>query len=71
VQPREIFSRIEKGQFLKSRRKTGRNKMLQAKAIGKKPEVMWDLNINKDGKSYEENFMLLFPRYVSAIDEED
>ncbi len=45
--------------------------MLQAKAIGKKPEVMWDLNINKDGKSYEENYMLLFPRYVSAIDEED
>ncbi|WP_440945726.1 hypothetical protein ACSAZL_16700 [Methanosarcina sp. T3] len=44
--------------------------MIQAKEIAKKPEVMWDLNINKDGKSYEENYMLLFPRYVSAIDDE-
>ncbi|WP_231590403.1 hypothetical protein [Methanosarcina siciliae] len=45
--------------------------MIQAKEIGRKPEVMWGLNISKDGKSYEENYMLLFPRYVSAIDEEE
>ncbi len=44
--------------------------MIQAKVVAKKPEIMWDLNISKDGKSYEANYMLLFPRYVSAIDEE-
>jgi hypothetical protein len=31
---------------------------------------LWDLDIDKDGKSYQENYMLIFPRYVSAIDEE-
>ena len=44
--------------------------MIQAKGITKEPEIMWNLNISKDGKSYQENFLLLFPRYVSAIDEE-
>lgn len=31
---------------------------------------MWNLNVSEDGKSYQENYMLLFPRYVSAIDDE-
>jgi len=34
------------------------------------PEIIWNLDINEDGKSYQENYMLLFPWYVSAIDEE-
>ncbi|MEL7663446.1 MAG: hypothetical protein AAGU10_04870 [Methanosarcina mazei] len=44
--------------------------MIQTKAIVREPEIVWDLNISKDGKSYQENFILLFPRYVSAIDDE-
>ncbi len=44
--------------------------MIQTKAIAREPEIVWDLNISKDGKSYQENFILLFPRYVSAIDDE-
>ncbi|MGE5457316.1 MAG: hypothetical protein ACM3RX_03075 [Methanococcaceae archaeon] len=44
--------------------------MIRAKAITKKPEIVWNLDISEDGKSYQENYMLLFPRYVSAIDEE-
>lgn len=44
--------------------------MIQTKVVAKGPEIMWDLNISKDGKSYQENYILLFPRYVSAIDEE-
>jgi hypothetical protein len=70
VQPREISSRIKKDIFLKPRGETGRNKMIQTKVVAKEPEIVWNLNISKDGKSYEENYMLLFPRYISAIDEE-
>ncbi|MHC1755493.1 MAG: hypothetical protein AB9861_08705 [Methanosarcina sp.] len=44
--------------------------MIQTKVVAKEPEIVWNLNISKDGKSYEENYMLLFPRYISAIDEE-
>jgi hypothetical protein len=44
--------------------------MIQNKVVAKEPEVIWDLNISRDGKAYQENFMLIFPRYVSAIDEE-
>lgn len=44
--------------------------MIQVKGITKEPEIMWSVDISKDGKSYQENYMLLFPRYVSAIDEE-
>jgi hypothetical protein len=35
-----------------------------------RPEVIWNLDISKDRKSYQENYMLLFPRYISAIDDE-
>ena len=44
--------------------------MIQTKKMVKEPEIVWDLDIDKDGKSYQENYMLIFPRYVSAIDEE-
>jgi len=44
--------------------------MINARKIAREPEIIWNLDINKDGKSYQENYMLLFPRYVSAIDEE-
>ncbi|WP_255336259.1 hypothetical protein [Methanosarcina sp. KYL-1] len=44
--------------------------VIQAKEIARKPEIVWTLDIKKDGRTYEENYMLLFPRYVSAIDEE-
>jgi hypothetical protein len=44
--------------------------MIRANAIAKTPEIIWDLDISEDGKSYQENYMLLFPRYMSAIDEE-
>ncbi len=44
--------------------------MIQTRSITRKPEIIWSLDINEDGKSYQENYMLLFPRYVSAIDEE-
>lgn len=44
--------------------------MIQNKVIAIVPEIVWDLNISKDGKSYQENYTLLFPRYASAIDEE-
>ncbi len=44
--------------------------MIQTKVVAKEPEIVWDLNISKYGKSYQENYMLIFPRYVSAIDEE-
>jgi hypothetical protein len=47
-----------------------RNNTIRAKSIARTPEIIWDLDINADGKSYQENYMLLFPRYVSAIDEE-
>ncbi len=65
-----MSSRIEKHRFMKMRGETGRKKMIQTKAIAREPEIVWDLNISKDGKSYQENFILLFPRYVSAIDDE-
>jgi hypothetical protein len=55
---------------MKTRGETGRKRMIQTKVVAKGPEIMWDLNISKDGKSYQENYILLFPRYVSAIDEE-
>ncbi len=44
--------------------------MIQTKVVAKKPEVVWDLKISGDGKFYQENYMLLFPRYASAINEE-
>ena len=44
--------------------------MIRANAIAKTPEIIWDLDISEDGKSYQENYMLLFPRYMSAIDKE-
>jgi len=44
--------------------------VIQAKEIANKPEIVWNLDINKDGRNYQENYMLLFPRYVSLIDEE-
>jgi hypothetical protein len=47
-----------------------RSKMIRANAMANKPEIIWKLNISEDGKSYQENYILLFPRYVSAIDEE-
>ncbi|WP_048141811.1 hypothetical protein [Methanosarcina horonobensis] len=65
-----MSGRIERGQFIKTRGETGRNRMINAKTIAREPEIIWNLDINKDGKSYQENYMLLFPRYVSAIDEE-
>lgn len=43
--------------------------MVQNKVVAIAPEVVWDLNISEDGKSYRENYTLLFPRYASAIDE--
>jgi hypothetical protein len=47
-----------------------RSKMIRANAMANEPEIIWNLNISEDGKSYKENYILLFPRYVSAIDEE-
>ncbi|HOW14084.1 MAG: hypothetical protein QUS12_13040 [Methanosarcina sp.] len=44
--------------------------MIQNKVVPKEPEVVWNLNVSEDGKYYLENYTLLFPRYVSAIDEE-
>lgn len=44
--------------------------MIQTKVVAKVPEIVWNLNVSEDGKYYLENYMLLFPRYVSAIDEE-
>jgi hypothetical protein len=44
--------------------------MTQNKVVAIVPEIVWNLNISEDGKSYQENYTLLFPRYVSAIDEE-
>jgi hypothetical protein len=46
-----------------------RNKMIRENEITRKPEIIWSLEINEDCKHYQENYMLLFPRYVSAIDE--
>ena len=34
--------------------------MIQTKAIAREPEIVWDLNISKDGKSYQEVGSLLF-----------
>jgi hypothetical protein len=48
------------------RRKTA----IQTKIKVREPEIAWNLNISKDGKVYQENYMLLFPRYASAIDDE-
>jgi hypothetical protein len=50
--------------------KIRRNKTIQKKEMTVRPEVIWDLDISKDKKSYQENYMLLFPRYISAIDDE-
>lgn len=44
--------------------------MIRENVIAREPVVTWSLNISEDGKHYRENYMLLFPRYVSAIDEE-
>lgn len=44
--------------------------MIRANVISREPVVTWSLNIREDGKHYQENYMLLFPRYVSAIDNE-
>lgn len=44
--------------------------MFRANAIAKTPEIIWNLDVSEDGKSYQENYMLLFPRYMSAIYEE-
>lgn len=44
--------------------------MIQNKVVARVPEIVWDLNISEDGNSYQENYTLSFPRYVSAIDEE-
>ncbi len=44
--------------------------MIQAKVKINEPEVVWDLNISEDGKTYQRNFMVIFPRYSSAIDDE-
>ncbi|WP_410508850.1 hypothetical protein RSJ42_00790 [Methanosarcina hadiensis] len=44
--------------------------MVQTKVVAIVPEIVWDLNISEDRKSYRENYTLLFPRYASAIDEE-
>ena len=51
-------------------RRIRRNKMIQAKVKINEPEVVWDLNISEDGKTYQRNFMVIFPRYSSAIDDE-
>jgi hypothetical protein len=42
--------------------------MIGANAIAKKPEIIWNIDLSEDKKSFQENYVLLFPRYVSAID---
>jgi hypothetical protein len=49
---------------------TGRNQSIQTKSITIKPEIIWNFNISEDGKSYQQNYAILFPKYSSAIDEE-
>jgi hypothetical protein len=44
--------------------------VIQANEIARKPEIVWTLNINEGERTYKENYLLLFPRYVSAIDDE-
>ncbi|MDQ1252094.1 MAG: hypothetical protein QG646_1209 [Euryarchaeota archaeon] len=44
--------------------------MIRANEIARTPEIIWTLDINEDGKSFQENYKLIFPRYTSAIDEE-
>ncbi|MDQ1253607.1 MAG: hypothetical protein QG646_2786 [Euryarchaeota archaeon] len=50
--------------------KIRRNKTIQKKEMTIRPEVIWNLDVSKDKKSYQENYTLLFPRYISAIDDE-
>lgn len=69
VQPREMSIRVEK-QIHQKKYEIRRNKTIQTKVKAKEPEIMWNLNVSEDGKSFQENYMLLFPRYVSAIDDE-
>lgn len=44
--------------------------MIKAKDVGRKPEIVWTVDIKEDGKSYCENYMLLFPKSSSAMNEE-
>ncbi len=54
----------------KMKEELGEINMIQAKDVGRKPEVVWAVDIKEDGKTYCENYMLLFPKYDSAINDE-
>lgn len=48
----------------------GEVNMIRAKDVGRKPEVVWAVDIKEDGKTYCENYMLLFPKSSSSINED-